>query len=224
MNHSELLFEDYCRRTGIAAIKFPTASSRTPDYRLDYWGYEVICEVKEIDKNSYEKHLEALSPEKWGEEECVYYGGSPGDRLRKKIADAAPQLKAVSQGILPTLLLVWNSVANYPEICDDYAVSVSMFGYEAALISNQVAPEGGAQILRRWHGPKKRITPQCNTSLSAIGILQSLGSNLSVRIFHNPFATKPLDHARFSPTNCVHFVPADDPQHNFNNWREVDGT
>ena len=221
MIRSETLFEEYCRGVDILAEKIPTRPTQTPDYILAFGQYRLLSEVKEIEQNSYEKALFALPFEQWGENECVYYGGAPGARLRKKIAAASRQLKAYDEQELPTLLVIWNSIRPYPDICDDSAISTAMFGIETALISSQAAPEGGATILKRWHGGDRQCTPRCNTSLSAVGILDTDKDLTNLRIYHNPFARVSLSPVQFSPPRCTHKQVASDPQKSFVAWNNI---
>src|SRR4028119_1783347 len=93
MTASEALFEAYCTANAIIFSRVPTEDAPTPDYRISLSDHEVICEVKEVTRNPYEKRLLTLPGELWGEEESVYTGGAPGSRLRKKISDGVPQIK-----------------------------------------------------------------------------------------------------------------------------------
>ncbi|MCH7720141.1 MAG: hypothetical protein IH988_04015 [Planctomycetes bacterium] len=51
----------------------------------------------------------------------VYYWGLPGERIRKKISAGVPQLRELSKGRYPTLLVILNTVDFWPELADAYA-------------------------------------------------------------------------------------------------------
>ncbi|HYC73145.1 MAG TPA: hypothetical protein VEB66_18180 [Opitutaceae bacterium] len=155
--------------------------------------------------------------ERWGERECTYWGGAPGERVRKKISDANRQLKNSGEGLNPTILLLANFTA-YEEVCDHQAMSVAMFGDEYALISSEVAPEGGAKVLKRWHGGNKRMTRAHSRSISAVGCMDQRDGIVALRLYHNPFAQVPLD-TSFGGRNVLNFVAEADPERQFVRWK-----
>lgn len=217
MTDSEIQFERFCLNSGISFVRIPTSNTKSPDYTIKLGDFDAVVEVKEISSNPEEKRLLALPLELWGESECTYYGGPPGERVRKKISDSSRQLKALLQDLRPCLLVIAN-LTEYPEITDDYAIAAAMFGYEYALISPEAAPEGGAKILKRWHGHGRKTTIQHNRTLSAIGILSM--SELCLRMYHNPYSATPIQTSALDLPAITHMRVQDDPEISFTKWTE----
>lgn len=185
---SEQVFERFCRDRSLQYERVPETHSKSADYLLNLSHVRLVVEVKQIEPNPEERQLLAIPCEEW-DGELVYHWGIPGERVRKKTAEAVPQLRAISNGVLPTLLVIYDTIGLWPELTDADAVRVAMFGVETALIGNEAAPDGGAMVLDRWYGGRKRLTRDHNTTLSAIGILESGNDCISVKLFHNPHRT-----------------------------------
>ena len=96
---SELLFEDYCDRVEIDWKHIEEeADAKTPDYELVIDGWKIIAEVKEITRNKKEQESDRLLEER-------VYGNvldeTPGARVRKKIMESSPQIKAKTEAATP---------------------------------------------------------------------------------------------------------------------------
>jgi len=102
---SEKLFEDFCISRGIICHRIPVSKIQTPDYELVCKSERIIVEVKEITRNKEEQESDRLLTKRG-------YGNglsnTPGDRVRKKIADCSTQLKACTVGKHPSLLVVFD--------------------------------------------------------------------------------------------------------------------
>lgn len=220
MTESELLFEAFCGARGICWFRVREAESKRPDYQLHTVTGDLIVEVKQIDPTPEERRLLAIPVEQWNPD-YIYHWGIPGERVRKKISTAVPQLKALSQGTTPTLLVLYDSVKFWPELLDEYAVKVAMYGIEAIAISPVAAPEGGATILARWHGPRRRMTPAHNTSLSALAILSDAEGAITLSVYHNFFALNPLPLEAFSAAGVSHYRLMRSPSEGFPEWARV---
>ncbi|OFV97582.1 MAG: hypothetical protein A3H28_12715 [Acidobacteria bacterium RIFCSPLOWO2_02_FULL_61_28] len=221
MTESEQLFESFCAARQLSFQRIQECDGKSPDYRLCLQDTEIIVEVKQIEPNAEEKQLLNMPPEEW-DAENVYHWGIPGDRIRKKIADALPQLKALSREKVPTLLVVYDVVKVWPELADDYAVKVAMYGIESALISSAVAPEGGARILRRWYGPRRRLTSQHNTTLSGIAVMASRdGAEIGMRVYHNYFAANVLPKTKLILPGILQFELEAEPEGRFPDWKPI---
>jgi hypothetical protein len=102
---SEEQFEAFCKNRGIPLERIPESDSRTPDYEIDIESQRIIVEVKETSPNPEEIESDRLLNERgYGN----VTGGTPGDRVRKMIRSASGQLKARSNGVLLTLLVVFD--------------------------------------------------------------------------------------------------------------------
>lgn len=220
MTRSEEVFERFCGQNNLDFERLGEGPETSPDYRLSLSGTSVFVEVKQIEANPDEKALLQTPLDQW-DPANAYHWGIPGDRIRKKITIAVPQLKARGRKRHPTLLVILNMVNFWPELADEYAVQVAMYGIETALISNEVAPEGGAKILARWHANRKRITRTVNTSLSGVGLLSDNPTRVTLTIYHNFYAAVPLPVAHLANLGTRQFVMLSDPVAAFAKWREI---
>ncbi|ROZ76557.1 hypothetical protein [Ramlibacter sp. WS9] len=214
---SEKLLEQFCVRAGISHFRVPEASDRRPDYRFRLASRDLIVEVKELEPSEEEKALIACDPEEF-DPVYAYHWGIPGERVRKKIANAVPQLKALAGTALPTLLVLHDPIRFWPELLDAQAISVAMYGIETILVSAEPAPEGGATVLARWHGGRRKLTESHNTSLSAVAILLQADLELRLDVYHNWYASNPLKPSELRAIGVNHFrVPAA-PTDKFSHW------
>ncbi|MDY0744128.1 hypothetical protein SNE35_06410 [Paucibacter sp. R3-3] len=200
---SESLFEKICQREGFAFSRVLESSERRPDYTLALKNTKLIVEVKELQPTKEEWSVIRCDPGIF-DGSLTYHWGTPGEKIRKKIADANAQLKALSKTELPSLLVLHDPVQFWPELLDSDSVRAAMYGIETALISPEPAPGGGATVLKRRHGGRKKLTDNDNTSLSAIGILFLEEGHLRLDVFHNWYATVPLEPSYFSSGNIRH--------------------
>ncbi len=190
---SELLFEAFCRRGGIRYKRVPqakTAGEQSPDYVVWLGSQEVIVEVKQFDPNAQEKRAAAAM----ARGEVVVLGPKrPGDRVWSAIHGAAPQLKARSQGRLPTMVVVYNntvcSLHTKPE-----AMSFAMDGIEVVPVVVPHDPDQRPTFGQSRSGPKKMLTPQHNTTISAVGVLCFDWNDTPVLlVYHNRHARHGID-------------------------------
>ena len=220
MTESELLFERFCSDRGIPCSRVQEAETQRPDYRVHLTTVEVIVEVKQIDPTAEERRLLATPCDDWNPEN-VYHWGIPGERVRKKISAAIPQLKALSTGSNPTLLVLYDAVKFWPELLDEHALKVAMYGIETALISSEAAPEGGAVVLARWHGQRQRLTPKHNTSLSAIAIMRDQEGGVALSVYHNFYASNPLSTEALAAVGIPQYRMSGLPSESFPAWELI---
>lgn len=96
---SETLFEKYCDSHGIRWRPVAVGPTRTPDYDIFLRRFKVVTEVKEITQNQIERQAE----EDLKKNKYTFVSTVPGDRVRGKISDAVPQIRARSKGRFPGL-------------------------------------------------------------------------------------------------------------------------
>ncbi|MBZ5512550.1 MAG: hypothetical protein LAN70_15460 [Acidobacteriia bacterium] len=221
MTESEELFEEFCHSNCVVVEKVVPESEKTPDYLVRHRDAAIIVEVKQFDATAAERRTLLKSPDELDESDA-FYDGRPGDGVRSKINSAMPQLKRLSGGKIPTLLVLYDNVQLWPEICDAYAIKVAMYGVESILITPEPAPEGGATVVARWHGPRRKATRLANTSLSAIALLLLDGERLRMNIFHNFFARNPLSPVSLRSSSITHYRLPADPDHVFAEWEIFD--
>ena len=188
---SELLFENYCTRAGIEWRRIAEEHGKTPDYELVVDDRTIIAEVKEITKNKEERESDRLLKERgYGK----VLGGKPGARVRKKIRDSSPQIKARTAGRHPGLLVLYDDgqIAGH---LDRYHVMMAMYGLEVVSVAVPQDPSVSPYRTGAKFGPDKKMTADANTSISAIGALVVTAPDriLELHVYHNPFAAVPIE-------------------------------
>src|SRR5436190_280858 len=128
---SETYFEQFCQRNGFSLLPVPVTTSKTPDYTLTRDGQLVVVEVKEVQPTPEELESDRLARER-GVGTAIHI--TPGERVRKKIADCSPQIKARTQGRYPGLLVLWERGWCAGLHTEPYQVRVAMAGFEQVVI------------------------------------------------------------------------------------------
>lgn len=191
---SETLFEKYCDSRGIRWKTVAVGSTRTPDYDIFLRRFKIVTEVKEISQNQIERRAaEDLKKNKYTVVSTV-----PGDRVRGKISDAVPQIRARSKGRFPGLLVLFGNGFSAGHI-DPYQIRVAMYGFETIVIAVPNDMSVSPYATGEKFGRKRKVSPVHNTSLSAIATLTAPAKDkLELSIFHNNYAAVPLDHSLFA--------------------------
>ena len=184
---SELLFEEFCERKGIRCHRVNADTTRTPDYELFLPRRKVVTEVKEIVPNAAERAADVAF--RRGEPTVV--SSIPGQRVRGKISDAVPQIKARTKRLYPGLLVLYED-ALIPRHIDPYQVRVAMFGFESVVIAVPNDPRSSPYFVGREYGRGRKMTPAYNTTVSALGVLSSRSAEISMTVYHNLYAKIPL--------------------------------
>ncbi len=200
---SELLFELFCIDLNIPFTPIERTSQKTPDYDVILGGHTVVTEVKQCDPNEEdERH--------WANARSRGKGSAWGDsdrRIRLKIQASRKQLKARSHGKLPALLVVYdNGVFTGIDSTD---IKTAMFGDEiviATLIDNTVIDVNDIHP-----GGGRKLTENSNTSISAVALMYESGPDTSLSVFHNHFATNPIDPNWFRDDRFRHFALGNSP-------------
>ena len=219
---SEKWLEDYCTNSAIACKRISEGNSKTPDYELTIDDQLIIVEVKEITRNKTEQESDRLLSE-------LGYGNvfknTPGDRARKKITASLAQIKARTQGIYPSLLVLCDLQFGCGQIIghlDRYNIRVAMYGLEqihmAVPRDHSVRPYATGIS----YGPKRKMTEDHNTSISAIGVLSTPGPNeIVLHVYHNKFAAVPLDPWLLAKHGISQFKLEDEIPANTAKWEEI---
>lgn len=217
---SEILFERFCRREGLSCTRLEPCEvlgMKSPDYQIDSPSGPVIVEVKQFDPNAEDKRNAELLEER-GHGEAI--GGEPGARARMKIQAGVKQLKARSQGQTPTILVPYNNVPFNSRGTDPYEIKTAMYGLEK--IGLAVA-KTNVSVVDRGFGPKRKVTPSSNTSLSAVAALYARSCHdLKLVVFHNIYAAAPLAWRDLSGPRIVHFTIETKERGAFQEWKRLD--
>jgi hypothetical protein len=131
---SEILFERFCTETGIPFTPIPpepAAGRQTPAYELHLQVPPILTEVKQIDLNPEDKALFRQLYETGTYE----FQGLPGKRVRKRIWQAASQLKARVKPDQPALLIIYNNVSVLRGFTDPFQIMSAMYGLPEAVFT-----------------------------------------------------------------------------------------
>lgn len=215
---SEDLFEDLCRRTGIPCHRVAEeVDARRPDYEVELAGQRVVTEVKQFDPN--EEEAESMRRIEAGR-----IGGTtitPGDRIRKAINRAAPQLKALSKGECPAMLVVYNN-SGAKNHTDPYSVATAMQGLDVVPVLVPVDPSISPQFQDTHSGPGKKMTENANTTISAIGVLRTdFDDEPLLCIYHNRHARHPIEPGWVRHPRIHQFRLPDGEESSLGGWEEA---
>jgi hypothetical protein len=220
INKSEILFELFCAQNNIKYKRIPTDEAKTPDFVIWLDATQVVVEVKQIDPNPDDLRTLRKPPEQWDESDL--YDEMPGERVRLKIKSALPQLRRRAKKRYPAIVVLYDNVHLWPELADSYAVRVAMYGVETILITSNVAPEGGAEVIRRWYGSRRKVSPEYNTTLSAVAVLREEEDSATyLDVYHNIYARVPLLPDSFRLSSVKHYTLKAEPYGQFPDWAEV---
>ncbi|MEN6375864.1 MAG: hypothetical protein ABFD75_13945 [Smithella sp.] len=121
---SEIYFENFCADLGIRLTRIPETNSKTPDYEFTIDGQLIVVEVKEIISNKEEQEsVRVLNERGYGN----VISSTPGDRVRKKISESSPQIRAQAKGKYPSLLVLFDHGLDADHL-DPYCIRVAMYG------------------------------------------------------------------------------------------------
>lgn len=186
---SEKFFEAYCDRRGIRWRRIVEGAEQTPDYEIFLPRRKVVAEVKEITPNAEELKAEQELREKRFSSLSL----TPGNRVRKKISEASPQIRACTKRRYPGLLVLFDRSIGARH-ADAYQIRVAMYGFETIVFAvprdmNQSPYAVGAKF-----GPRRRMTEAHNTSISAVAsLLVPAKDVIELVVYHNKYAAVPLE-------------------------------
>jgi hypothetical protein len=151
MTESEQVFERYVEEQNLGWTRFPTASGRHPDYKVQYEHSACLFEVKEFDDP-------AIKPTG---------GFSPCPGICEKISQARKQFKPYRDHSCS--LVLWNSKSIYRNVSLD-AVGAAAFGkfVRVDTLSGTGLPADAPSY--QFFGAAE-LTARQNTTISAIVIL-----------------------------------------------------
>jgi hypothetical protein len=214
---SEELFEQFCKHHRILCRRLPPASSRTPDYEIYLSRRKVIVEIKEITPNQEE--LEAERKFRNGER-FIVVSSTPGERVRGKISNAVPQLKTATKGRFSGLLVLFDTGVA-AEHTSPYNIRVAMHGFETHYLGVPKNINQPTYLIDKDFGKGKKTTPNSNTSLSAIAVLNLAKSSPTLLLYHNPHARVPLQLSSFAKYGVKQFGLQSKSAGQVPDWQEL---
>lgn len=182
---SEELFERFCKENKIQLSRIEVSTvfgKKEPDYEIATSLGTVLVEVKQFDPNPEELRLQKQLEDKgWTDA----FGGEPGAKVRLKIQSAAKQLKSRGAGSVPSMVVLYNNVPISRRGTDPYEIKTAMYGmekFDLSIASNT----SEVSVKDRGFGPKRKMTPRSNTSISAVAALYNgLDQQLSIDLIGN---------------------------------------
>lgn len=221
MTKSEELFEALCATSAIRAERVHIDRQKAPDYMLWCGSASIVIKVKQFDPSSAQQRT-AHKPLDSLFEGDAFYDSVPGERVRSQIDGAIPQFKRLSGEVRPTLLVLYDNVRLWPEICDSYAISVAMYGIETVLVTPEVATEGGTTLVAQWPVASRKATSRASTTLSGIALLSDEDGQVTMQVFHNFFARNPIDPGLLRNPAITHYRLNENPDEVFSEWTPFD--
>lgn len=207
---SEQDFFDFCQRQNWAATKLSESKVpriRTPDFLVrTATAYEFIVEVTEFESEPPLNHGQFAGR-----------GHTLGNPLRAKLAEKKGQVRDYSPH-MPTLIVI-SAGFDYLSELEPISFDSALYGEMAVTISVPNDPRRTPERSDEMHNAGRRFFgPKHNRSVSAVAALN--GRPQVLRIYHNKFATQPLDPARtvIGTTNIEHFVK---PDGGLSGWEKV---
>jgi type I restriction enzyme S subunit len=215
---SEAAFEAFCTDVSIPFVRIPRKQNeRTADYLVNSGAQQFVVELKQFDPNEEEEAAIAAR----AEGKIVAQGGVPGSRIRLAIQNAAPQLKLSSGGRLPAMLVVYNCTGVNMHT-DPYSVATAMQGLDVIDIAVPAETSESPNFGPPRSGPKKKMTANSHTSISAIAVLgDNLDGRMRLDVFHNRHAKNPLDPDKLRGPRVHHWRLPDGARSSLVEWDPV---
>ena len=174
----------------------------TPDYVLGRLLKRVAVEVKQIDPNEAERQKQAAFDAGAG----VIFGGVPGDRVRKVIDEGYDQIKSMTRGCWPGIIVVYDNIRFTHTHLDPYAIKVGMYGLEHIIIARSSDGSLPSRVVDKIFGSKKKVGPRRNRALSALGHIHRVSRDeIGLDIYHNAYARSPLPFQRLVGPRIRHY-------------------
>ena len=181
---SERLFEKLCDERGISWDRIPEQGITTADYRVILSCGPIVVEIKQLDLNEADQHLD----QNWSEGEVVM-GGPPVKRVQGVLSTGYKQIKISTEGKLPGIILLYNNAGPLNRI-DAFTVSRAMYGEFAIGFS---IIESKVQQTSAGYKGRRKVTQETMRALSAVLVLNERQTEMSyATAYHNPFAACPI--------------------------------
>ena len=213
---SENIFENICESRGVPYRKLATRENRrTPDYLILPSGEKVVVEVKQIEPNDEDRELQ----EKSKQGETTGWWADNDTRIRRKIKRGAKQLKAVAKGRCPAVLMLYDN--RKIKIVDNEDVLNAMYGDEELTLG--VPLDGEKPFpLGVGFGGNRQMTEENRLYISAVAFMrQKYPEEWIIALFHNVFASEPLDPDVASSFADVQYALTEPKSKAYQNWTRI---
>lgn len=99
---SEIYFEKLCIQKNIPYSRIPESTKKAADYFIYLNKQPLVVEIKQLDYNDQEKKLLKTLSDYPGCE-------APTKRVQGLLKDGYPQIKNSSEGIYPSMIVIYNN-------------------------------------------------------------------------------------------------------------------
>lgn len=214
---SEILFEKFCADNGIAIKPIPVGPTRTPDYEITLGAGTAIAEITQFDSNEADKtHAKDLA-----EKGIATIGGTIGKRVRDKIEDKNHQIKERTKELVPGILVLVNNTGVTSYTGSEH-IRAAMYGFDTFVLSDPAAP-GPATVKDKGFGTGRMFTPEANTAISAISVLEpDVRGALLWRVYHNVFAKAPIILRDLNKPAIEQYTLAPKKPGQFQTWAKIE--
>jgi hypothetical protein len=195
---SEILFKRLCREIELPCTPITRSDCKTPDYDLLLSGNLVVAELKQFDPSDEDKAVW----ERLRSRGVTSAWGKSGHRVRSKLnTHTSKQFKARSNGIHPTLLVVYDNGTAAGTDSND--IKTAMFGAETITVTHWNRTVVSTSGLHPGGG--RKLTADCNTTISGVALLYGPAEYSTLTVYHNHFAVNPIDPDWFRDDRFRHF-------------------
>ncbi len=218
--NAEQNFINLCDQAGISWKQIPISEEvgmKTPDFEIDVSGYSIVVEVKQFDPNCEEQQaLDNFLKKRF----ASFPNTKSGARVRKAVDKAAPQLKTLSKGKTPTMIVLQSNVQGIH--ADPYDIMTAMQGFDTVTVATTKAPNFNPSFGSPRSGPDKRMTTNHNTTISAVAVIRkNQKGGYILDVYHNKYATNPIATDRFRLPGIYHWMIPQDSTSSLVNWESI---
>jgi hypothetical protein len=215
MTISEVLFESFCKERGIECRRVETTETRTPDYEIRLASGPAAVEVKQLEAGTDDMSL--LNNVRHGR--AVSHWVNMG-RPREALLDGARQLRAYARGIMPGIVVLFDTAGGLLGYLGGDSMGHSMYGPRQVHFA--YGKNGEAEVVGASLGGGRVATESHNTTLSAAGVLRLFqDGRMSLAMFHNCFAALPVNPGEFRVPDVEHFIWATEGEDAPPRWTKV---
>jgi hypothetical protein len=219
---SEKLFEEFCARRNVECQPIMPATQsgyRRADYKVRLGTGKAVVEVKQINPNETDlKRAEELNVLGYTP---TIGGGTPGERIRRKLRSGSGQLRKFSLRNVPTMVAIFDTTFSV-SATEPYNVKTGMYGLDAIVFAVPQDPGISPYTTGVKSGGHQTLTENDNTSISAVAILRKFPEQpVGLYVYHNKFARISFDPGCLTPIVLGQYILAEPDGKSFPDWLEV---
>ena len=180
------LFIEFCKINKIHCNPIDTTNKKTPDLDIYFNNKQIYTEIVQFDSSDIQFPQAG--------KKSVFYWSKAENRIRNKITKCKTQFKNRIQdcGENPTLIVMYDNT----KTCQiDYTdIKCAMYGKETVAVTINNGSHEIVDYSSLYLGKGKKMTPNTNTSISALSLLcENTNNELELSIFLNKFAKNPIN-------------------------------